>query len=116
VVRTAFGRIRPIPDINNKNHNLRARAEREAINAPIQGTAADLVKMAMLRVHDRLRREKLGARMMLQVHDELLLEVPEAEVERTTEIVRTEMESVYPLAVPLVVDIGIGRNWMEAKP
>ncbi|HEX8089685.1 MAG TPA: DNA polymerase, partial [Blastocatellia bacterium] len=102
--------------INNKNHNLRARAEREAINAPIQGTAADLVKMAMLRVHDRLRREKLGARMMLQVHDELLLEVPEAEVVRTTEIVRAEMESVYPLAVPLVVDIGIGRNWMEAKP
>jgi DNA polymerase-1 len=116
VVRTAFGRIRPIPDINNKNHNLRARAEREAINAPIQGTAADLVKMAMIRVHDRLRREKLGARMMLQVHDELLLEVPEAEVERATEIVRTEMESVHPLAVPLVVDIGIGRNWMEAKP
>jgi DNA polymerase-1 len=115
-VRTAFGRIRPIPDINNKNHNLRARAEREAINAPIQGTAADLVKMAMLRVHDRLRREKLGARMVLQVHDELLLEVPEAEVERTTEIVRKEMETVYPLAVPLVVDIGIGYNWMEAKP
>jgi DNA polymerase-1 len=116
VVRTAFGRIRPIPDINNKNHNLRARAEREAINAPIQGTAADLVKMAMIRVYDRLRREKLGARMMLQVHDELLLEVPTAEVERTTEIVREEMESVYPLEVPLVVDIGIGRNWMEAKP
>jgi DNA polymerase-1 len=116
VVRTAFGRIRPIPDINNKNHNLRARAEREAINAPIQGTAADLVKMAMIRVHDRLRREKLGARMILQVHDELLLEVPEPEVERTTEIVRTEMESVYPLAVPLVVDIGVGKNWMEAKP
>jgi DNA polymerase-1 len=116
VVRTAFGRIRPIPDINNKNHNLRARAEREAINAPIQGTAADLVKMAMLRVHDHLRREKLGARMMLQVHDELLLEVPEAEVARTTEIVRAEMESVYPLAVPLVVDIGTGRNWLEAKP
>jgi DNA polymerase I len=116
VVRTAFGRIRPIPDINNKNHNLRARAEREAINAPLQGTAADLVKMAMIRVYDRLRREKLGARMILQVHDELLLEVPEAEVERTTEIIRTEMESVYPLAVPLVVDIGVGRNWMGAKP
>ncbi|HET8676282.1 MAG TPA: DNA polymerase I [Blastocatellia bacterium] len=116
VVRTVFGRIRPIPDINNRNHNLRARAEREAINAPLQGTAADLVKMAMIRVYNRLRREQLGARMILQVHDELLLEVPENEVERTREIVRTEMETVYELAVPLVVDIGVGRNWMEAKP
>jgi DNA polymerase I len=116
VVRTVFGRIRPIPDINNRNHNLRARAEREAINAPLQGTAADLVKMAMIRVYNRLRRERLGARMILQVHDELLLEVPENEVERTREIVRAEMENVYDLAVPLVVDIGVGRNWMEAKP
>ena len=116
VVRTIFGRIRPIPDINNRSHALRARAEREAINAPIQGTAADLVKIAMIRVHERLRREKLGARMILQVHDELLLEVPENEVARTTEIVRAEMESAYELAVPLVVDVGVGKNWMEAKP
>jgi DNA polymerase-1 len=115
-VQTIFGRRRPIPDINNRNHNLRARAEREAINAPIQGTAADLVKMAMLRVQARLRRERLGAKMILQVHDELLLEVPKAEVERTTEVVRAEMESVYRLAVPLVVDVGVGRNWMETKP
>lgn len=116
VVRTLFGRIRPIPDINNRSHALRARAEREAINAPIQGTAADLVKMAMIRVYERLRREKLGARMILQVHDELLLEVPDNEIDRTTEVVREEMESVHPLAVPLVVDIGVGKNWMEAKP
>ncbi|MFY9607330.1 MAG: DNA polymerase I [Blastocatellia bacterium] len=116
VVRTIFGRMRPIPDINNRNHNLRARAEREAINAPIQGTAADLVKIAMIKVHERLRREKLGARMILQVHDELLLEVPEKEIERTKEVVRAEMESVYELAVPLVVDVGIGKNWMEAEP
>lgn len=116
VVKTFFGRIRPIPDINNHNHNLRARAEREAINAPIQGTAADLVKMAMIRVHERLRRSGLGARVLLQVHDELLLEVPEKEVEKTRDLVRTEMESVYPLSVPLVVDIGVGKNWMEAKP
>jgi DNA polymerase-1 len=116
VVRTAFGRIRPIPDINNKNHNLRARAEREAINAPIQGTSADLVKMAMVRVHQRLRKEKLGARMILQVHDELLLEVPEKEVERATKAVREEMERIYKLSVPLVVDIGVGKNWLEAKP
>ncbi|HXU07431.1 MAG TPA: DNA polymerase, partial [Blastocatellia bacterium] len=116
VVKTIFGRIRPIPDINNRSHALRARAEREAINAPIQGTAADLVKIAMIRVHERLLSEKLGARMMLQVHDELLLEVPENEIERTTEVVRAEMESVHALAVPLVVDVGIGNNWMEAKP
>lgn len=116
LVRTLLGRIRPIPDINNRNHALRARAEREAINAPIQGTAADLVKIAMLRVRDELRRERLGARMILQVHDELLLEVPESEAERATEIVRHEMESAYKLAVPLVVDVGLGKNWMEAKP
>jgi DNA polymerase-1 len=116
VVRTVFGRIRPIPDINNRNHNLRARAEREAINAPIQGTAADLVKIAMIRVHERLLKEKLGGRMILQVHDELLLEVPENEIERTKEIVKAEMESVYKMSVPLVVDVGVGKNWMEAKP
>jgi DNA polymerase-1 len=116
IVRTIFGRIRPIPDIGNRNHNLRARAEREAINAPIQGTAADLIKIAMIRVHERLRREKLAARMILQVHDELLLEVPEAEVERTEQVVKQEMESVYEMAVPLLVDVGAGKNWMEAKP
>ena len=116
VVRTIFGRIRPIPDINNRSHALRARAEREAINAPIQGTAADLVKIAMIRVHERILREKLGARMILQVHDELLLEVPEKEIARTTEVVKEEMESVCELAVPLVVDVGVGKNWMEAKP
>ncbi|HSE97431.1 MAG TPA: DNA polymerase I [Blastocatellia bacterium] len=116
IVRTIFGRIRPIPDINNRNHNLRARAEREAINAPLQGTAADLVKMAMIKVYDRLRREGLGARMILQVHDELLLEVPKKEVEKTKGVVRAEMENIYKLAVPLVVDVGVGRNWMEAKP
>jgi DNA polymerase-1 len=116
VVRTMLGRIRPIPDINNRNHNLRARAEREAINAPVQGSASDIVKMAMIRVYERLKRERLGARMMLQVHDELLLEVPEKEVGRTTEVVREEMENVYRLTVPLVVDVGTGKNWMEAKP
>ena len=116
VVRTIFGRTRPIPDINNRNHNLRARAEREAINAPIQGTAADLVKIAMIRVRNRLRTEKLAARMTLQVHDELLLETPEAEAARTAEVVREEMENVHKLAVPLLVDVHVGKNWMEAKP
>jgi len=114
-VRTLFGRIRPIPDIANKNPSLRARAEREAINAPVQGTAADLVKLAMIRVHHALRKNALKSRLLLQVHDELLLEVPEEEREIVPELVTTEMENVHRLNVPLVVEIGMGRNWMEAK-
>lgn len=114
-VRTLFGRIRPIPDIANKNPSLRARAEREAINAPIQGTAADLVKLAMIRVHQALRRHGLRSRLLLQVHDELLFEVPEDEQTIVPSLVKTEMENVHRLTVPLVVEIGMGRNWMEAK-
>lgn len=114
-VRTFCGRIRPIPDIANKNPNLRARAEREAINAPIQGAAADLVKLAMIRVHSRLKHERLKTRMLLQVHDELLLEVPESERDIIPALVKSEMENVYPLSVPLVVDVGMGHTWMEAK-
>jgi len=114
-VRTLFGRLRPIPDIANKNPSLRARAEREAINAPIQGTAADLVKLAMIRVHHALRRHGLKSRLLLQVHDELLLEVPEDERAIVPSLVKAEMENVYRLNVPLVVEIGVGRNWMEAK-
>jgi DNA polymerase-1 len=116
VVKSIFGRIRPIPDINNKNHALRARAEREAINAPLQASAADLMKMAMLKVHDRLQREGLEAQVILQVHDELLLEVPEKEIEQARELVKQEMESVYELSVPLIVEVHEGKNWMEAKP
>jgi DNA polymerase-1 len=115
-VKSIFGRIRPIPDINNKNHALRARAEREAINAPLQASAADLMKMAMLKVHDRLEREGLQAQVILQVHDELLLEVPEAEIERARDLVKQEMEAVYVLSVPLIVEVHQGKNWMEAKP
>jgi DNA polymerase-1 len=115
LTRTLLGRIRPIPEINNRNQNIRARAEREAINAPLQGTAADLVKMAMIAVRERLRAENLGAKLLLQVHDELLFEVPEAELQPTRELVRRQMESIYPLSVPLTVNIGIGHNWMEAK-
>lgn len=115
MTRTLLGRIRPIPDINNRNQNIRARAEREAINAPLQGTAADLVKMAMIAVREKLRSEKLGAKLLLQVHDELLFEVPESELEPTRELIRRQMESIYQLSVPLVVNIGVGRNWMEAK-
>jgi DNA polymerase I len=115
IVRTIFGRIRKLPDVNNQNHNLRARAEREAINAPIQGTASDLVKLAMIKVYKRLRSERLNTRLLLQVHDELLFEVPPAEVDRVKEIVKTEMENVHKLSVPLLVEVRTGKNWMELK-
>jgi DNA polymerase I len=114
-VRTMFGRVRRIPDIDNKNHQLRSAAEREAINMPIQGTAADLMKLAMIAVRNALEREGLCGRVVMQVHDELLIEAPLDEVDRTADVVRREMESVYELSVPLVVDIGRGANWMEAK-
>ena len=116
VVRSVFGRLRRIPDVNNKNGNLRARAEREAINMPFQSTASDIVKMAMLRVEEALKRERLGARMILQVHDELVFEVPKKEAARASEVVKAAMEGAAQLDVPLVVEIGTGANWMDAKP
>ncbi|HZN11439.1 MAG TPA: DNA polymerase, partial [Blastocatellia bacterium] len=116
VVRSIFGRLRRIPDLNSKNGNLRARAEREAINLPMQGTASDIVKLAMLRVDEALRRERLGARMILQVHDELVFEVPKREVARASEVIKAAMEGAATLDVPLVVEIGTGKNWMDAKP
>ncbi|HKX26897.1 MAG TPA: DNA polymerase I [Blastocatellia bacterium] len=115
VVRSIFGRMRRIPDLDSKG-TARARAEREAINMPMQGSASDIVKLAMLRVAEALRREKLKARMILQVHDELVFEVPEDEVERTRKVVKDTMESAAKIDVPLVVDVGIGRTWMDAKP
>ncbi|MEW6734842.1 MAG: DNA polymerase, partial [Acidobacteriota bacterium] len=115
IVRTLFGRIRKLPDLNNQNHNLRSRAEREAINAPIQGTAADLMKLAMIRVYRRLRAEQLHSRLLLQVHDELLLEVPPEETEVVKKIVMEEMENVHRLNVPLVAEARVGKNWMELK-
>jgi len=116
VARSIYGRIRRIPDLANKTHQLRARAEREAVNMPMQGSASDIVKLAMIKAMDALRREKLAARMILQVHDELVFEVPEAEVERTGAVVKAAMEQAAELAVPLVVEIGVGKNWMDAKP
>ena len=112
-VRTMFGRIRPIPDIQSRNANQRGFAERTAINTPLQGTAADLIKLAMIRIDERLTREKLAARMTLQVHDELVFDVPEGEVEAVRELVRHEMEHVIELSVPLVADIGVGPNWRD---
>jgi DNA polymerase-1 len=114
-VRTLFGRLRPIPEINSNNPAARNRAEREAMNTPLQGTAADLLKLAMVKVHARLKRDKIQTRMILTVHDELVFESPESETNTAREIVREEMEGVYPLKVPVKVDIGVGKNWKEAK-
>ena len=113
-VSTLFGRRRYLPDMNHKNRMIRGEAERMAVNTPIQGTAADLIKKAMIRIHDRLGRESLKTRMLLQVHDELVFEVWEEELDRVGVLVREEMEGVYELAVPLKVDIKTGKNWDEA--
>ncbi len=112
-VRTLFGRVRPIADINSKNANMRGFAERTAVNTPLQGTAADLIKVAMIRIDAELRRRKLKSRMTLQVHDELVFEAPQDEVEELRSLVRKEMEQVYPLKVPLLVEIGVGPNWRD---
>lgn len=114
-VETLFGRRRYIPEINDKNFNLRAFAERTAQNTPLQGSAADLIKIAMIRIHTALGAGGLATRLLLQVHDELVLEGPEAEVEAAAGLVRTHMEGAAQLNVPLVVDVGIGPNWLEAK-
>ncbi len=112
---TLFGRKRPIPDMNSRNPNARSFAERTAVNTPLQGTAADLIKLAMIKVDGELRERKLRARMLLQVHDELVLEAPPEEAEEVAAMVKREMGAVRRLDVPLVVDTGIGANWRDAK-
>ncbi len=114
-VRTLFGRVRPIPDMQSRNANLRGFAERTAVNTPLQGTAADLIKIAMIRIDRRLKEEKLQTKMTLQVHDELLFDVPKKEVDQIKELVRHEMETVIDLKVPIVVDCGAGPNWRDLK-
>jgi DNA polymerase-1 len=115
MAKTMFGRIRPIPEINSPQVQLRNFAERTALNSPLQGTAADLIKLAMIAIDARLDREKFEAKMILQVHDELLFEAPEKETQALTELVRDEMENVYKLAVPLVVEVGVGANWRDLE-
>ena len=114
-VETIFHRRRYIPELRDRNFNIRAFGERVATNAPIQGSAADLIKVAMIRIHDALRDQQREGRMLLQVHDELVLEAPPNEVDLVSAIVRDAMENAATLSVPLVVDLGIGRNWLEAK-
>jgi DNA polymerase I len=112
-VRTMFGRVRPIPDIESRNPNQRGFAERTAINTPLQGTAADLIKLAMIAIDRKLAERKLKTRMVLQVHDELLFEVPIDETSEIETLVRAEMEGVVKLSVPLVADLGFGANWRD---
>jgi len=112
-VKTLFGRVRPIPDINSKNVNQRGFAERTAVNTPLQGTAADLIKLAMIRIDQEILHRRLNSRMTLQVHDELVFEVPQSEVETMKTLVREQMEEAHALEVPLRVDLGVGPNWRD---
>src|SRR5256885_3475326 len=114
-VKTLFGRVRPIPDINSKNPNQRGFAERTAVNTALQGTAADLIKLAMIRIDDGIRKRGLKSRMTLQVHDELVFEAPENEVDEMKRFVRGHMENIRELEVPLLVEIGTGANWRDLE-
>jgi DNA polymerase-1 len=111
---TVLGRRRVLRDINSRNATVRQAAERDAINTPIQGSAADLIKVAMVKVDRALKAEGLRAKMVLQIHDELVFDVPRREVEKVKEIVRREMTTALDFGVPLEVGIGIGDNWLEA--
>lgn len=113
-VTTLLNRRRYLPDIHSDNRRVREFAERNAINTPIQGTAADLIKVAMIKIFERLKQKKLKTKMIMQVHDELVFEVPQSEVELMKELVRKEMEQAIELSVPIKVDIGLGNNWLEA--
>jgi DNA polymerase-1 len=110
-----YGRRRPIPDMNNRNPNARGFAERTAVNTPLQGTAADMIKVAMIRIEENLKARGSQTRMLLQVHDELVFEAPPNEVDEIKVMVKSEMENVRKLDVPLIVDVGVGVNWRDAK-
>jgi len=113
-VSTLYGRRRDLPELSSSNFNMRSFGERVALNMPIQGTAADIIKLAMVNVHRRLKEEKLSAKLILQVHDELIVECPEHEAEQVKDILTGEMENAAALSVPLTVDAHIGRSWAEA--
>jgi DNA polymerase I len=116
VVKTMFGRRRLVPNLMSRNFQMRAQSEREAVNMPIQGTAADILKRAMIDLHGELSRRRLRTRMILTVHDELLFEAPKEEVDDAAALVRERMEQAVKLDVPLDVDVGIAENWRDAKP
>ena len=114
-VSTIYGRRRYLPELKSSNFNLRSFGERVALNAPIQGTAADIIKVAMIRVHEALQREKLQAKLILQVHDELIVECPESESGKVKQILEKEMQQAVLLKIPLVVEAKCGGSWYEAK-
>jgi DNA polymerase-1 len=114
-VTTLLGRRRPVPEIRASNRQTRSLGERLAVNSVMQGTAADIIKVAMVRIHRRLRDEGRNARLVLQIHDELLVEAPDPEVSTVKELLRDEMCNAYALDPPLAVDVGAGDNWREAK-
>jgi DNA polymerase-1 len=113
--QTIFGRRRYIPELRDRNFNIRAFGERTAANSPIQGSAADLIKIAMIHIAAALRDQKLQSRMLLQVHDELVFEAPSGELDALRTLVIQEMEHAAELSVPLVVDVGVGANWLDTK-
>jgi DNA polymerase-1 len=113
--QTIFGRRRFIPELRDRSFNVRAFGERTAANSPIQGSAADLIKVAMIRIERALRARELSTKMLLQVHDELVFEVPPLELDEVTTLVTREMENAVELSVPLVVETGVGANWLETK-
>ena len=114
-VRTLLNRKRTIDELNNTNYMIRQMGERIALNTPIQGTAADILKLAMIRIDEKLKEDNLKTKMLLQVHDELIFDVPDEELNIVIDIVREIMENVYKLSVPLKVEIDYGRDWYEAK-
>ena len=113
-MQTVLGRRRYLKDINSNNQVVRGAAERNAVNAPIQGSAADIIKIAMINIHKKLSEENYQTKMLLQVHDELVFDAYKPELEKVSEMIKTEMENAYELAVPLDVEVGIGKNWLEA--
>ena len=114
-VKTMFERKRNIPELKNTVYTIRQSGERIALNTPIQGTAADIIKLAMVKMSDAIKKNKLKSKMIIQVHDELIFDVPKEELEKMKEIVENVMNNVYELTVPLSVDINYGINWSEAK-
>jgi DNA polymerase-1 len=113
-VETILNRKRHLKDINSANFVVKAHAERNAVNAPIQGSAADVIKLAMIKIDEELTNQNLKTRMLLQVHDELVFEAPEDELETVTALIKNEMENAYKTSVPLLVEVGVGDNWLEA--
>jgi len=113
-VQTVLGRRRYLKDINSRNAVVRAASERNAVNAPIQGSAADIIKVAMINIYNKLENSDYKTKMLLQVHDELVFDVPNSEVDVMKTLIKTEMENAFKMAVPLDVEVGLGQNWLEA--